>query len=317
MRELHLIVPGLASWRASPHGERVSLPGLERLLARGVEAGGETNLADALCSAFGFHPRGPIAFATAGYDGLNADSGYWLRADPVHLQVGMRGLTLLDAERVGLVQSESASLAASLRPLFEEAGWQLFAPVPSRWYGHPAQTLEMRTTPLDQVTTRHVHSAMPAGPDAARAMRLVNDAQILLHDHPVNQAREHQGLAAINSLWLWGGGEKAKARRRFDLVLAGQVEALALARVSGSPHISCPAGLHDLPHAASVLLLLPEFPPHATAAEASRLDAAWFTPLLQHLRRGHIRRVVLTLCEPEGGSVQLGMGDAWKLWVGG
>ncbi len=317
MRELHLIVPGLAPWRVSPHGERVSLPGLGRLLARGVEMGGETNLADALCSAFDFPPHGPLAFATAVHDGLNADSGYWLRADPVHLQVGMRGLTLLDAERVGLSQAESEALAASLMPLFEEAGWRLFAPTPARWYGHPAQALELRTTPLDQVATRHVHSALPAGPDAALAMRLVNDAQILLHDHPVNQARERQGLAAINSLWLWGGGEKAKPGRRFDLVQAGQVEAQALARLSGSPHALCPASLHDLPHAASALLLTPEFPPHATAAEAAHLDAAWFTPLLKHLRHGRIRRAVLTLCGPEGGSVHLGMGEAWKLWLGG
>ena len=35
MRELHLIVPGLAAWRDSPHSEQTPMPGLERLLARG------------------------------------------------------------------------------------------------------------------------------------------------------------------------------------------------------------------------------------------------------------------------------------------
>lgn len=316
MREFHLIVPGLAAWRESPHSEAIPMPGLERLLARGRVEGGETSLADALCAAFGLARQQdcPLACATANYDGLNANVGYWLRADPVHLQVGMRGMTLLDAEHVGLSQAEAEALAASLMPLFREAGWHLFAPVPGRWYGHPAHALELRTTPLDQVATRHVNSALPVGPDAARVMRLVNDAQILLHEHPVNQARERHGQAAINSLWLWGGGEKAKVVRRFGQVLAGQVEALALAQLSGSPHAPCPARLRDLPQAQTTLLLLPEFPPHASATDGAQLDADWFLPLLRRLRGGRIRHASLTLTGPEGGRVAIGMAGAWQFW---
>lgn len=292
------------------------MPGLERLLARGRPCVGETSLAQALCQAFGVARQTdwPLAPITASFDGINANIGYWLRADPVHLQIGMRGMTLLDATHVGLSSAESEALAASLMPLFRNAGWHLLAPSPSRWYGHPAHAITLHTTPLDAVTTRHVNSALPSGPDAARAMRLINDAQILLHDHPVNQAREQRGQAPINSLWLWGGGEMAKTGRRFDQVLATGTEALALARLSGNTVTPCPARLADLPRAASSLLVLPEHPANADAATAARLDADWFQPLLRGLRLGRIRRAALTLTGPEGGGVNLGMAEAWKFW---
>ncbi|MDP2832257.1 MAG: hypothetical protein Q8Q28_02940 [Pseudomonadota bacterium] len=316
MSELHLIAPGLAAWRDSPHSEPTPMPGLERLLARGRARSGETSLADALCQAFRV-PRqddSPLAPVTATYDGLNANRGYWLRADPVHLQVGMRGMTLLDATHVGLSELESEALAASLKPLFEEAGWYLLAPAPERWYGHPSHAVKLRTTPLDVVATRHVNSALPVGPSAARVMRLVNDAQIILHDHPVNQAREQRGQKPINSLWLWGGGEMPKTGRHFQQVLAEQTEALALARLSGSAGAPCPARLRDTPRADSTLLVLPEFPADATAADAARLDGEWFMPLLHGLHIGRFQRAGITLTGPEGGGVQLGILDAWKVW---
>lgn len=316
MRELHLIVPGLAAWRDSPHSETVRMPGLERLLARGHAVGGETSLADALCRAFGVAHQAdsPLAPITATHDGINANVGYWLRADPVHLQVGLRGMTLLDAGHVGLSDAESRALASGLMPLFREAGWHLLAPTPARWYAHPAHVLQLHTTPLDEVATRHVNSALPTGPDAAGVMRLVNDAQIVLHGHPVNRAREQRGQSPINSLWLWGGGTMAKTGRGYQQVLAGQAEALALAMLAGSARAACPQRLSDAPHAASSLLVLPEFPAHASAADAARLDADWFTPLLRALMRGRIRQAHLTLSGPEGGRVRITMADAWRLW---
>jgi hypothetical protein len=316
MRNLYLIVPGLAAWRDSPHSEATVMPGLERLLARGRPKSGETSLAETLCHAFGIprqddHPLAPV---TATFDGLNANVGYWLRADPVHLQIGMRGMTLLDAHHIGLGLAESEALADSLRPLFKEAGWYLLNPTTERWYGHPSHAIKLQTTPLDEVATRHVNSALPVGPSAARVMRLVNDAQILLHDHPVNQARERRGEMPINSLWLWGGGEMSKPRRRFRQVFTDQTEALALARLSGSPAAPCPARLEDVPDAESTLLLLPEFNGQAGTEEAARLDADWFMPLLRGLQGGRVRHATLTLTGPEGRGIALDTASAWKFW---
>ena len=34
----------------------------------------------------------------------------------------------------------------------------------------------------------------------------MNEAQMILHTHPVNAEREARGMPAVNSVWLWGGG---------------------------------------------------------------------------------------------------------------
>jgi hypothetical protein len=37
--------------------------------------------------------------------------------------------------------------------------------------------------------------------------KLLNEMQMFLHQHEVNQDREHRGLLPVNSLWFWGGGD--------------------------------------------------------------------------------------------------------------
>jgi 2,3-bisphosphoglycerate-independent phosphoglycerate mutase len=44
------------------------------------------------------------------------------------------------------------------------------------------------------------------GEAARRLVAVMNEAQMLLHTHPLNQARELAGEAPVNALWLWGGG---------------------------------------------------------------------------------------------------------------
>ena len=43
--------------------------------------------------------------------------------------------------------------------------------------------------------------------DNLRWYRLLNEMQMFMHQHEVNQQRLAQGQAAINSLWCWGAGE--------------------------------------------------------------------------------------------------------------
>jgi len=61
--------------------------------------------------------------------------------------------------------------------------------------------------------------------------RRVNEIQMTWHDHPVNLAREQGGLPAINSVWLYGGGNG------FMPTPAGDdhqwVESLSAATISG------------------------------------------------------------------------------------
>ncbi len=314
MRELVLIAPGLAARRASPHHTRLALPALDRLLTLGASTEAAASTADALCRGFAVARQqdAPLAPLGAARDGLQADEGYWLRADPVHLQVGMRGLTLLSAAHIGIAAAESHALAAALAPIFAAAGWQFHAPQPDRWYVRLATPPRLATTPLDQVATRHVNAALPAGPDAAAIMQIVNEAQMLLHAHPTNLAREARGQPAVNSLWLWGGGEMPEIRRRWRRVHAADADAHALAARAGADALPCPPRLAALPRAEDAIVVLPECPPDANAEDLARLEADWFRPLLRALRLGRIRRLALALPGPDGACVELGWRSAWK-----
>lgn len=316
MRELHLIVPGLAAWLDSPHSETITLPGLARLRVRGRNIDGRTGLTDQLCQAFRVARQQdqPLAPICAEYDGVDVGHDYWLRADPVHLHVGMRGMTLLDSRHIGLTEDEAQALAASLTPTFTEANYRLHAAQPDRWYISPSHAIRLTTTPLDQVSTRLMNSSLPTGQSAPQLMRLLNDVQVMLHDHPVNQAREARGLHPVNSLWVWGGGERPAAQSPYHQVLAGQTEALALAACTHTGSGPCPQRLRDLPRVESALVVLPEFPAHSESAEALRLDNDWFLPLLRALRLGRIRQATLALTGQEGYTRKLNTLDAWKIW---
>ena len=53
--------------------------------------------------------------------------------------------------------------------------------------------------------------------DNLRWYRLLNEMQMFMHQHEINQQRARDGRLAINSLWCWGGGElpPSPPRRQF------------------------------------------------------------------------------------------------------
>ena len=44
----------------------------------------------------------------------------------------------------------------------------------------------------------------------AVADKLLNEIQMFMHQHPVNQQRIQRGTLPINSLWFWGGGRRCR-----------------------------------------------------------------------------------------------------------
>jgi hypothetical protein len=51
-----------------------------------------------------------------------------------------------------------------------------------------------------------VHDFMPSGPDGARVRSLMNEIQMLVHEHPVNERRVRARKLPANAWWLWGFG---------------------------------------------------------------------------------------------------------------
>ena len=153
-------------------------------------------------------PRGwPVAAVTRALDADDAPLQAWLRADPAFVRPDMTGARVLAIGELGLSPEEAEALAAPLRPLFGDAGFPLSVPHPARWYlALPRETRLPDFAPPDAVLGDDLGAHLPDGPEGRRWRALLNEAQVLLHNHPVNAARIAAGRVPANSLWFWGAG---------------------------------------------------------------------------------------------------------------
>lgn len=188
-----------------------SLPaGLGRLIARADrlpdrEAGERAQL----LRHFDLLPRGwPVAAITRAFDADDAHLHAWLRADPAHVRPDMTGARVMAIGELGLSREESDALLQPLRPLFGDTGFQISAPVPSRWYlALPPEARLPTFSPPEQVLGDDLFQHLPDGPEGRRWRALLNEAQVLLHNHPVNATRAAAGKPTVNSLCFWGFGK--------------------------------------------------------------------------------------------------------------
>jgi len=242
----------------------------------------------------------PVAPYTLLADGGTPEGHYWMRADPVHLRVGRDSLVLADSAAFQVSRAESEALVETLNRHFGEA--MVFYPVrPARWYVRLEKAPDMQTTPAAAARGLAIDETLPSGPDAMRFHALMNEAQMLLHEHPVNAEREARAEPALNSVWFWGGGVMAAAKERpFSTVVGDDPLARGLALAAGIPVRALPedagsvlAALGDEGLALAVL----DAPREAQLRERrTALERDWFRPLLAALKSGRIGMLTLQLC---------------------
>ncbi len=218
---MHLVVPHAAAGpeAAAQVLQGLRLPQLERLLAR-LSPGAATHTGAASLNLPHEHVlagcRGwtlddgalPLAAWSAHADGLPAapaDQG-WGLLTPTHWQVGSEQILLLDPAQLHLDEDESRALWQALRELFESEGWTLHWGAPLRWYATHVMLAGLSTASLDRVVGQPIDSWLPDRRSGSALRRLQSEAQMLLHTHPINAAREARGELAVNSFWLSGTG---------------------------------------------------------------------------------------------------------------
>ena len=244
-----LLVPDLF-WPASAGNEPYSgleLPALETLLARGrrVRTPG-ASLERWLAARYRLAEGAPLApFSLRGDRGEPGDD-WWLRADPVHLEVHGDRLMLADASRLAVTPEEAREFAAALNARFAGEGILFVAPTPQRWYVRSANEPRLVTAPTSEAAGKNVEALLPRGEDGARWRRLITEAQMLLHQHPVNEAREQQGRPAVNSIWIWGAGRDRRLDAAYDELWTDHPVAAGLAAASNVTPRPLPASAASL-----------------------------------------------------------------------
>lgn len=288
----YLFIPDFFSSESAVAANR--LTAAETLIARGRRKQAEPIAPEAwLFGRFGAQKQRdwPVAPYTLLADGGAPGSHFWMRADPVHLSVGRDSLAF-DGAALDVSCPEAEALVAALNRHF--GGAMAFdAPSPERWYVKFTGAPGLVTTAPSAARGTAIGDKLPSGPDAMRFRALMNEVQMLLHEHPVNTEREARGVPAVNSVWFWGGGALTlPAARPFSIVFSENPLARGLALAAGVPERRLSGGaetmLSALPAEGTALIVLD--PPGS-----AELERDWFGPLLAALEGGRIGMLSLAL----------------------
>ncbi|HEV7477725.1 MAG TPA: hypothetical protein VGO02_08305 [Burkholderiales bacterium] len=315
-----LIVPSLFATATEAR-----YPALELLLARGRRESAESRtLEQWLRQAF----EQPGEALAAGALSLAAHGGspgerWWARADPVHLRVMRDRAIVAPGEALEVASDEADALVEALNRHF--AGAVEFRVLePRRWVARLEPGTGVTEGPALYAAGRD--AAIARGEEGLRAA-LLTEIQMLLHAHPVNEAREARGEPALNSLWIWGGGQPPRAAHGpWRSVAAADPSALGLAQLAGMRGLDLP------PSAAAWLDLLPVDGRHLAVLDVLRVPTAleqqaeygvgiealerlWFAPLLAALRAERIGMVTLRVPDAApGAGFETVRGDLRRFW---
>ena len=276
---------------------------LARALGRADRVDGDSGRSAQLRRHFTLLPnRWPEAaisrLAESNTDADDVRRSAWLRIDPAHLRAGINGVVLLGTgEALGLDAGDSAAFLPALKPLFGDAGFQLEAPHPARWYLRlPREAKLPAFAPPEIALGDDVFEHAPDGPEARRWNALASEAQVVLHNHPRNARRAEAGRVAVNALWTWGGG-----------VLPDHATA-----VFPKLH-SDDVLLHGLAKLANIDAM-PATPPTDEDAlfDLRKADAATLRPMLDTLHRGEWRELARDFAD--GPQFTLRRGQRWCFW---
>ncbi len=249
MAVMHLLIPFAAPLSEAGRQALSSLafPGLQRLLARlgpgtgdpqpasGPDAGDEWRLSPpherAWAQALGWQGADgclPWAARAAAADGIDVGLRAWGLLSPTHWHLGTDQVSLVDPANLRLDEATSRALFGVVQPLFTSQGFELVFGNAQRWYAAHDSLAGLACASLDRVVGRNVDRWLGQNAAARRIRLLQSEVQMLLYGHPLNEAREAQGLLPVNSFWLSGCGA-AQPEARSDLLIDDSLRGPALA----------------------------------------------------------------------------------------
>ena len=302
---------------------KLAAPGLETLLARGsLTRRPRRVFENVLAREFGLDTAPFGALRLLGEGNVAARDGHWLCADPVHLRFHHERIILADASAFDVEPGEAQQLVSALNTEFADIG-EFHIATAQRWYLRLKNPVDHPSAPLSAVAGRLVDSEL--SDKNATLTRWMNEVQMFLHGHPVNERRQNKGQPVINSLWLWGNGSLPQLAAPEPLeVWSDNPLASGLALAGGYPAHPCPAHLETLFDATqdgNHLVVLDALLPKVLCEDGegwrstlNTMENDWFSPLTVALGR-QIKQLSLIAPTSYGELRWAAQGsDRWKFW---
>ncbi|MBI4692887.1 MAG: hypothetical protein HY749_02600 [Gammaproteobacteria bacterium] len=296
MPRLTLVLPGLRLAEPEPPVPPCAFPKLGALLAK-ADVRRETQPLEArVFACFGFASGGfpPAAAATARID-LGRANDALVRLDPVHVRADPTRLLLFDAAHFDLDAAEADGLVALLARELPALGLVRGAD-PKRWYARAEAIAGCYGLSPREMAGRALARDLPATGDQRAMQRLLTEVQMVLHETPINQAREQRGQPPINGLWPWGGGALAAApgvpSSAFgdDVLIAGLAQA---AGITWSPVLEPDAAIAAVKRGDAIVISGAPFGAARGVPVHADLENVWCARLASALKRGAIDGLVI------------------------
>lgn len=227
-----------------------------------------------------------------------ADNDIWMRADPVRLVPDLNAVWV----QPGVQLAPEHPALPELNELFAEVGLEFDLPDPARGYLRLDAVPDCVFQPPQALAGQSMDHALPEGPDARLWKRLLNDAQVILH--------QYRDQSEVGGLWFWGPGRlppRSAIAPRVSHVCSRDPDLLNLADWLGLSHepLDAPARVAD----ASLVTWSAD---HArTADDNLEALAGWLRPLWRRLRAARIDALELAGCER---AWRLTPAQSWCFW---
>lgn len=209
---------------ATPNMDKLAkqgLTGLAHTVPDGLPPGSDV----ANLSVFGYDPRtcytgrSPLEALSMGIDLGPDDVAFRMNMVTLHPRGGK--VYMEDFSAGHIKSEESHQLVAALQQELGDEQFQFFPGVGYRhlmvWRGGKDA---MKAVPPHDISGKPILDYLPVGEGADKLNWLMNAAQMVLHNHPVNRSRQERDELPANSVWLWGHGKMPKLtsyREKFGL----------------------------------------------------------------------------------------------------
>ena len=140
----------------------------------------------------------------AAHETAQAGPQAWLT--PCHWQVGMDNVVMLPPHLLQLGDEESRQLLLAMQPWLQQDGLQVEWHSALRWHARGPLLADVCTASLARVSGSNIRPWLTDGSLPPALRRLQSEMQMLLYNHPVNDARMARGQLSVNSFWLHGAG---------------------------------------------------------------------------------------------------------------
>jgi hypothetical protein len=148
------------------------------------------------------------------------------RIEPIHIHAARDHLVLTSTQILDITASEADALFESVKDIFAEMSVTTHRRMPHKWFIESPALQTLSTVSTAQAEGRNIDHWMPSDTSqegvARQWRKWQNEIQMIWFNHPVNEARQAEGMLSINSVWISGNGTLADIKPNERLLQAKQ-----------------------------------------------------------------------------------------------